>query len=319
MKNTVFLNAAKVNFDKNLDFSDLASITNLFQHEQCTSDEQLLEYSKDCNILISKELPITKEIIDKLPESVELICEAGTGYNNIDIQSARARNITVCNLPGYSSEAVAQLALTFILNFASSMITQQKMISQKDFSNFTKYLQVPHFELRNKTLGVIGAGSIGWQLIKLARAFDMKVLVHSRTEKNWADENTKFVSLDFLLKNSDFVSLHCPLNSDTKHMISKHTLKLMKKSSFIINTARGSLINEADLIDALKNKVIAGAGLDVLEQEPPSLENPLLFMDNVILTPHIGWKCIESRNRLIKLLYDNINGFIAEKPINVVN
>lgn len=263
-------------------------------------------------------MTIGRDLIEKFPSSVKLICEAGTGYNNIDIEAAKEKGIYVANVPGYSSEAVAQLVITFILNLTSSLSEQQRMIENKNYDNFTKYLQVPHFEIQNKTLGVIGAGTIGQQVIKVAKALGMNILVYSRTPKDLGDSTIKFVSLEELLKKCDFVTLHCPLTNDTKHLINKSKLELMKPGACIINTARGAIINEIDLIEALKNKTIAGAALDVQEQEPPELNNPLFNMKNVILTPHIGWRCLESRQRLINLLAENAEAFIKGNPINIV-
>ncbi|MCE5222122.1 MAG: D-2-hydroxyacid dehydrogenase [Clostridium sp.] len=317
MLNTVFLNSAKINFDNKLDFSSFIEITNLTKYDESTSNE-ILERVQNQNIIVTKELPLGKELISLFPPSVKLICEAGTGYNNIDIAAAREKNITVCNIPGYSSEAVAQLAITFMLNLSSSMIMQQHMLQEKNFDNFTKCLQVPHLEIQNKTLGVIGYGQISRQVITIAEALGMDILVFTRTPKSGVDTNVKFVALEELLKKSDFVSIHCPLTDNTKYLINKEKLSLMKTSAFIINTSRGPIIKETDLIEALETGRIAGAALDVQEKEPPELNNPLYNMKNVILTPHIGWKCLESRQRLLKLLADNIEAFINEKPINVV-
>ncbi|MEA4825423.1 MAG: NAD(P)-dependent oxidoreductase [Clostridium sp.] len=318
MKNTVFLNSAKLDFDNKLDFSQLAKLTTITKYDT-SNDADILEKVKNQDIIITKELPLGRDLISQFPPSVKLICEAGTGYNNIDIAAAKEKNITVCNVPGYSSEAVAQLVITFMLNLSSSLTLQQVMINQGNFDNFTKFLQVPHFELHNKVLGVIGAGAIGQSVMKIALALGMNILVYSRTPKSFNNPNIKFVSLEELLKESDFVTLHCPLTDNTKHLIDKDKLNLMKSSAFIINTSRGAIIKELDLIEALKNKKIAGAALDVQDPEPPELDNPLFTMDNVILTPHIGWKCIESRQRLINLLADNVEAFIQGKPINAVN
>lgn len=318
MKNTVFLNSAKLDFDNKLDFSQLAKLTTITKYDT-SNDTDILEKVKNQDIIITKELPLGRDLISQFPPSVKLICEAGTGYNNIDIAAAKEKNITVCNVPGYSSEAVAQLVITFMLNLSSSLTLQQVMINKGNFDNFTKFLQVPHFELHNKVLGVIGAGAIGQSVMKIALALGMNILVYSRTPKSFNNPNIKFVSLEELLKESDFVTLHCPLTDNTKHLIDKDKLNLMKSSAFIINTSRGAIIKELDLIEALKNKKIAGAALDVQDPEPPELDNPLFTMDNVILTPHIGWKCIESRQRLINLLADNVEAFIQGKPINAVN
>jgi len=318
MKNTVFLNLEKLDFDHKLDFSLLNKLAAVTEYAE-SSNEEILARVKDQHIVITKELPMGADIIRQLPSSVQLICEAGTGYNNIDIAAAREKNIAVCNVPGNSSEAVAQLAISGILNLCSSMKLQQIMLERKNYDNFTKHLMAPHVEVQNKTLGVVGSGGIGRQVIKIALALGMKILVHNRTPKQWDDPRIQSVNLEDLLKQSDFVTLHCPLTVDTKHLINKDRLKLMKSSAFIINTSRGSLIKEADLIEALQNGKIAGAALDVQDPEPPDINNPLFAMDNVILTPHIGWKCLESRQRLIDLLTGNIDAFIQGKAINVVN
>lgn len=316
MKNVVFLNSKKLNFDNNINFSKLEQFTKVIQYDNSCENE-ILDRVNGQNIVVTKELTISAELIDKFPASVELICEAGTGYNNIDIKAARKKNITVCNVPGYSTDAVAQLVIAFILNLSSSLSKQQVMIKQNNFDNFSKDLQVPHFEVNGKILGVVGAGDIGQRVIKTALALGMKVLAYNRSIK--VIDNVEFVSLDELLKKSDFVTLHCPLTGSTKNLIDRDKLKLMKSSAFIINTARGAIINETDLIEVLRNKEIAGAALDVQYPEPPTFDNPLFSMDNVILTPHIGCKCIESRQRLIDLLSKNIEAFINGKLVNAVN
>lgn len=318
MKNTVFLNAAKLDFDNKLDFSPVHNLTNFTRYDAST-DVEILDRVKDQNFIITKELPLGRDLISQFPSSVKLICEAGTGYNNIDMAAAKEKDITVCNVPGYSTEAVAQLVITFILNLSSSMIRQQRMIQQNNLDNFTRFLQVPHLEVLNKTLGVIGAGTIGRQVIKIAQALGMKILAYSRSAKSWGDPSVQFVSLEELLEQSDFVTLHCPLTPETKHLIDGENLRRMKPASFIINTSRGPIIKESDLITALQNHVIAGAALDVQDPEPPEPDNPLFQMDNVILTPHIGWKCLETRQRLINLLTHNIEAFIQGQPIHVVN
>lgn len=317
MLNTVFLNSLKVDFDKKLNFESITQVTHLTNYDS-SNDEEILERVIDQNIVITKELPLGRDLIAQFPSSVKLICEAGTGYNNIDLKAAKEKNITVCNIPGYSSEAVAQLTLTLILTLSSSLIIQQNMLQQKNYDNFTKYLKVPHMEVLGKTLGLIGSGGIGGQVIKLARSLGMNILVYSRTPKKWDDPNIHSASFEELLKQSDFVSIHCPLTPETKHLINKDTIKFMKPTAFIINTSRGSIIKETDLIEALQNKTIAGAALDVQEQEPPELDNPLFDMENVILTPHIGWKCIESRQRLINLIAGDIKAFSDGNPINVI-
>jgi len=311
---TVILNASRMNYDGRLDLSVLSCQLTVYD---TTSQNQILERVQGHTVVVTKELPVSGELISRFPDSVKLICEAGTGYNNLAVKAAEERGITVCNIPAYSTQRVAHTAIMFLLNLSSSMRQQQAMLERKDRSNFTKHLQVSHVEVNDKTLGVIGAGAIGREVIRLALALDMNVLVFSRTPK--ADEkNVRHVNLDQLLKHSDYVSLHCPLTPETRHLINRDTLALMKPSAYIINTARGALIDEPALIEALKAGRLAGAGLDVQETEPPAGDNPIYDMDNVILTPHMGWKGLETRQRLISILADNIKAFSDGHPINVI-
>lgn len=311
----VVLNAKKMNFDGKLDFSVLSSDVTVYDD---TTNEELPGRIQGTDIIVTKEMPVSAEMIQRFPESVKLICEAGTGYNNIDLEAARKKGITVCNIPAYSTERVAHTAIMMILNLSSTMQVQMKMLANGNHDNFTKNLQVPHIEVNGKTLGVIGAGHIGKKVIKIAQALDMNILVYTRTPRE-DEKGIRYVSLKELLEHSDYVSLHCPLTESTKHMINKETLKLMKPSAFIINTSRGALIDEAALIEALKNGKIAGAGLDVQETEPPKETSPLYTMENVLITPHMGWKGLETRQRLVSILADNIKNFLAGNPKNVVS
>lgn len=311
----VVLNAKKMNFDGKLDFSVLSSDVTVYDD---TTNEELSGRIQGADIIVTKEMPVSAEMIQRFPESVKLICEAGTGYNNIDLEAARKKGITVCNIPAYSTERVAHTAIMMILNLSSTMQVQMKMLANGNHDNFTKNLQVPHVEVNGKTLGIIGAGHIGKKVIKIAQALDMNILVYTRTPRE-NEKGIRYVSLKELLEHSDYVSLHCPLTESTKHMINKETLKLMKSSAFIINTSRGALIDEAALIEALKNGKIAGAGLDVQETEPPKETSPLYTMENVLLTPHMGWKGLETRQRLVSILADNIKNFLAGNPKNVVS
>lgn len=311
----VVLNAKKMNFDGKLDFSVLSSDVTVYDD---TTEQQLSERIQGANIIVTKEMPVSAEMIQKFPESVKLICEAGTGYNNINLEATRKKGITVCNIPSYSTERVAHTAIMMILNLSSAMQVQMKMLACGNHDNFTRNLQVPHVEVNGKTLGIIGAGHIGRKVIQIAQALDMNILVYTRTPRE-DEKGIRYVSLEELLKNSDYVSMHCPLTESTKHMINKESLSLMKPSAFIINTSRGALIDEAALIEALENGTIAGAGLDVQETEPPEETNPLYTMDQVLLTPHMGWKGLETRQRLVSILADNIKQFMEGNPINVVS
>ncbi len=314
-KKTVVLNAAKMNYDGNLDFSILSDDVTVYAD---TTPDQLLERIQGAGVVVTKEMPVSGDLIRQFPDSVKIICEAGTGYNNLDLTAAREKGIIVCNVPSYSSERVAHTAIMMILNLSSTMQTQMKMLAKGDRSNFTKHLQVPHVEVNGKTLGIIGAGNIGRAVIKIAKALDMNILVYTRTPREDSD-GIRYVDLETLLKNSDYVSLHCPLTPQTRHIINKETLSLMKPSAFLINTSRGALADEPALIEALQSGVIAGAALDVQETEPPVEDNPLYTLDNVILTPHMGWKGLETRQRLVSILDGNIKAFFAGNPRNVVS
>ena len=311
---TVVLNAAKMNYDGKLDLTSLAPHVTIYDD---STPEQMIQRLQGCEIAVTKELPVPAELIARFPDSVKLICEAGTGYNNIDLAAAKARGITVCNIPAYSSQRVAHTAIMLLLCLSSSMGAQIRMLERGDRSNFTRCLGLDHVEVNGKTLGLIGAGNIGRAVIKVALALDMEVLVYSRTPRDYGPGVT-CVSLEELLRRSDYVSLHCPLTDSTRHLINKDTLALMKPTAFLINTARGALVDEAALIDALRSGTIAGAGLDVQETEPPAEDNPLYDMENVILTPHMGWKGLETRQRLISLLAGNITAYLEGNPINVV-
>ena len=311
----VVVNASKMNYDHALDFSVLSSDVQVYDD---STNEELIERIQGARVVVTKELPVGADLLSQFPDTVKLIVEAGTGYNNIDLNAAKERGITVCNIPAYSTERVAHTVIMMILNFASTMQKQIGMLAKGDRSNFTKYLQVSHTEVNGKTLGVVGAGHIGMEVIKVAKALGMNVLVHTRTPKADGD-GIRYVSLDELLEHSDYITLHCPLNEQTKYMINKEAISKMKTSAVIVNTGRGPLINEADLCEALAAKRIAGAGLDVQEVEPPVEDSPLYTLDNVIITPHMGWKGLETRQRLVGIIRDNVQAFFKGEPINVVS
>ena len=311
----VVVNASKMNYDQALDFSVLSSDVQVYDD---STNAELIERIQGARVVVTKELPVGADLLSQFPDTVKLIVEAGTGYNNIDLNAAKERGITVCNIPAYSTERVAHTVIMMILNFASTMQKQIGMLAKGDRSNFTQHLQVSHTEVNGKTLGVVGAGHIGMEVIKVAKALGMNILVHTRTPKADGD-GIRYVSLDELLENSDYITLHCPLNDQTKYMINKETISKMKTSAVIVNTGRGPLINEADLCEALLSKRIAGAGLDVQEVEPPAEDSPLYTLDNVIITPHMGWKGLETRQRLVGIIRDNVQAFFKGEPINVVS
>lgn len=311
---TVVLNAELVNYDKNIDYNQIASEVMIYDE---TPEDKILERVQGYNIVVTKEMKVSGDIIRAFPDSVKMICEAGTGYNNLDLDAIKEKGITLCNIPAYSSERVAHTVIMLMLNLASSMQKQIRMLCENNHDNFTKHLMVDHIEVNEKTLGIIGYGNIGKEVIKVAKALGMKILVSTRTPREDVD-GIHFTSMEEVLKNSDFVSLHCPLNENTRHIMNQESIAMMKPSAFIINTARGALIDEQALIEAINQGVIAGAGLDVQEVEPLSEDSPLYTMDNVIITPHIGWRGLETRQRLVSMIADNIKAFSEGNPINKI-
>lgn len=309
------LNGFKMNYDGKLDYKSLSDEVDIYDD---TTAEQLIDRLQGVEVAVTKEMPVGADLIEAFPDSVKCICEAGTGYNNIDMEAARKKGLIVCNIPAYSSERVAHTAIMLMLNLSSSMGAQIRMLERGDRSNFTKYLQLPHVELNGKTLGMIGSGNIGSQVAAVAVALGMKVLIYKRNPGADTD-SIRYTTLEEVLSQSDYVSLHCPLSDATRHIIDAQALKKMKKTAFVINTSRGALIDEPALIEALQRGEIAGAGLDVQESEPPAQDNPLYDMENVILTPHMGWKGEETRQRLLSILKGNIEGYRNNKPVNVVS
>lgn len=312
---TVVMNGERMNYDHRLDYSILSDEVKVYEQ---TTPDQILERIQGFDIVVTKEMPVSGDLIRQFPDSVKLIVEAGTGYNNLDLAAAKEKGITVCNIPAYSTERVAHTAIMMIMNLSSSMQKQISMLAKNDHTNFTKCMQVDHVEINGKTLGVIGAGNIGREVIKVAQALGMNILAYTSSARE-DEPGIHYTTLDEVLSKSDYVTLHCPLKPETHHMINKERLALMKPTAFIINTARGALIDESALIEALQEGRIAGAGLDVQEVEPPSEDNPLYSMDNVILTPHMGWRGLETRQRLVSIVADDIKNFLAGTPINVVN
>ena len=332
MTKAVLVNAGRLDFDGKLDFSRLdeacgAAVT---RHDDHTpSPETIAAYAVGHATLVTKEVPVD---VKALPDSVRLICEAGTGFNNINLEDARARGITVCNVPAYSTDAVAQLVMTHVLNFSASAHLQQRKLARGDRtlfhgdasakrSAFEAFGKMAHFELAGKTIGLVGGtGAIGAKTAELARAFGMRVLVWSRSARDCELGRWRAArDLPHLLRVSDFVSLHCPLTEQTRGLIGAEALEAMKPSAFLINTARGALVNEARLAEALRDGTIAGAGLDVTDPEPPAEGSPLYDLDNVVLTPHIGWKRLETRQRLMDAVAANVEAYLAGKPVNVVS
>jgi len=294
-------------------FKELADVT-VFER---TPAELVAERIGDSDAIFLNKIQITDEILSKCP-NLKYIGVLATGYNVVDLEACRKRNIVVSNIPAYSTDSVAQHVFAYILHFSNQVAAHNESVKKGDWVSCPDfcYWNNSLIELTGKTLGIFGYGSIGKKVAALGKAFGMRVICCTRTPKEGMPES---VSFDEILKQSDFLSLHAPLTDATKNIINKDSLKLMKKSAFLINTARGGFIVEQDLADYLNAEGIAGYACDVVTEEPMKADNPLLKAKNCVITPHIAWAPLETRARLQGIALDNLKAFLAGKPQNVVS
>jgi len=283
-----------------------------------TPHELAVERAKGADVLFTNKVILNREIIEQLPD-LKYIGVLATGYNVVDVNTAKKAGVVVTNIPAYSTASVAQMVFSHILNFAQNVAVHAKSVTDGEWaiSNDFAYWKTPQTELAGKTLGIIGFGQIGQSVAKIGSAFGMKVIFTNRSKKETGLEATQ-VELETLLAESDFVSINCPLTPENKGFINKSTLGKMKQAAFLVNTGRGPLINEQDLADALNLGRIAGAGLDVLSVEPARPDNPLTSVKNCFITPHIAWATFEARTRLMNIVTENLSAFLNGKPQNVV-
>ena len=282
-----------------------------------TEPHEMAERIADADVVLCNKTKIGKPEMDAA-KSLKYIGLFATGYNNIDTEYAKEKGITVCNVPGYSTEAVAQHTIAFILALLDRVGEYNETVRQGDWikSRTFSYFPFPLYELSGKTIGIIGYGAIGRRVGDIAKAFGMKVLVFNRSAVN--DDTVSQVALAELLKSSDIVTLHCPLNPDSEKIMNRENIEKMKKGAVLINTARGALVDEEALRDALVSGHLLGAGLDVLSVEPMTPDCVLRNLDNCLITPHIAWAGTETRRRLMKIVANNINCFINGNPQNKV-
>lgn len=285
-----------------------------------TPSDKILERAKDADIIVTNKTPITKEIIDNLP-NLRFIALMSTGYNIVDYMYLKEKGIPVSNIPSYSTDAVAQLVMSFILEIAMNVGLHSQSVKSGDWVNSSDfcYWKTPLTELSGKTMGIFGFGKIGKAVAERAKAFGMNVIAYTPRMHGNEPDFVKFVSLDEMLKNADVVSMHCPLTPETEGIVDKEFISKMKCGAYFINTSRGTVVNEQALADALNSDKLGGAGLDVLSTEPPKADNPLLSAKNCFITPHIAWAAFETRERLVGILKENIQAFINGKPQNVIN
>lgn len=286
-----------------------------------TPADKVEERAADAEIIFTNKTPVGEEVISQL-SSLKFIGVLATGYNIVNTDAAKARGIIVANVPAYGTASVVQLTFALLLELCHHVQRHSDTVRQGNWAESPDwcYWNYPLIELSGKTMGIIGFGRIGQQVADVAAAFGMNVIANSRTKTDQTQrKNFKWADLPQLLSNSDVVSIHCPLFPETKGLINKANLQLMKKSAFLLNTSRGPIIVDEDLADALNNDVIAGAGIDVLSAEPPSKTNPLFRAKNCIITPHIAWATKEARARLMQTTVSNLSAFLKGEPVNVVN
>ncbi|MDU6039519.1 2-hydroxyacid dehydrogenase [Clostridium butyricum] len=273
--------------------------------------ETLIERSKDAEIVVLSNFQYRKDVIEKCP-NLKMICVAFTGVDHVDIDYCKDRGITVCNCAGYSTVAVADLVFGLLINIYRNIV-ECNIVTRK---GGTKNGLVG-FELEGKKFGVIGTGAIGMRVANIAKAFGCEVYAYSRTVKE--GKEIKYVDLNTLLSTCDVISLHVPLNENTKGLINEENIKLMKKNAVLINTARGPVVDSKALSDALKNNIIAGAGIDVFEIEPPIPVDHVLFdAPNLIVTPHVAFATKESMVKRAEIVFDNIDKYINGSSQNVI-
>lgn len=272
----------------------------------------------DAEILITNKVSISKDILDQCP-NLKYIGVLATGYNIIDTKACAEKSIVVTNIPSYSTSAVAQAVFAYILEFTNGVNAHNKSVHNGDWCKSKDFCYWIHHlvEIAGKTLGIIGFGSIGKQVAKIAEAFGMKVLTYTRTPSK-VSSPVKAVSLEELLQESDFISLHAPLTPETTHIINEKSLKLVKKKAMLINTARGPLVDELAVKNALVSGDLAFYAADVLSSEPMDKNCPLLGCKNTLITPHVAWAGFETRQRLMNIAVENLKSFLDGKPINQV-
>lgn len=302
-----------------LNWEDLKELGEFAVHDR-TPPELVLGRCADAAAVLTNKVVLDAGILDSLP-GLKYIGVTATGYNVVDIEAARDRGIPVTNVPAYSTRSVAQLVFALLLELAhhagehSRAVRSGKWTESPDFT-FRDY---PLVELDGLTMGIVGFGHIGRSVARLAAAFGMNVLVHTRHPDPVEETGIRFVDLNDLFADSDVVTLHCPLTSETEGLVNAGRLGLMKETAFLINASRGPVVDEDALAASLNSGRIAGAAVDVLSSEPPSADNPLLTARNCVITPHIGWATRAARGRLMDTVFGNLRAWIEGRPVNVVN
>lgn len=286
-----------------------------------TPPELVIERIGDAPIIVCTRTRIRREVFERCP-SLRYVGLFATGYNSIDIQAASEHGVAVCNVPGYSTEAVAQFVFALLLEICHHVTAFDQMVRTGRWEEAPACYAsaLPLIELRDKTMGIVGMGDIGYRTAQIAEAFGMRVLGTRRhPDPAMETKAIRFADFDTLLRESDVISIHCPLFPETRNLIDREAIEKMKDGAILINTARGPILNERDVADALSSGKLAAAGVDVLSAEPPREDNPLLHAKNCIVTPHIAWAPRETRQRLTEMVAENIEAFLQGRPIHQVN
>ena len=301
-----------------LTWKPLKVIGTLTVYDRSRPEDTILR-AKDAEIVLTNKVCLRRQEIEQLPK-LKCIGVLATGYNVVDVEAARERGIIVTNVPAYSTESVAQMVFAHLLTVTNrtehyAMLNRNgKWTSSPDFA----YWDTPLTELSGKTFGIVGLGNIGKRVATIAQAFGMKVLAYTSKRIEELPSGISKRTLAEMLEESDVVSLHCPLTPDTRHLINRETIQIMKPSAILINTGRGPLVNDQDVADALNDGRLRAYCADVLSEEPPRADNPLLQCENAFITPHIAWATEEARTRLIAVAIDNVKAFVEGMPKNVV-
>jgi len=300
-----------------LSWERLLSLGNCSIYER-TAPDAIVEEAADAELVLTNKAVLSRAIIEALPK-LKYIGVSATGYNVVDLEAARERGIIVTNVPVYGTASVAQMVFAHLLHLTRRVGDHSRAVHAGRWSSANDWCfwDFPQVELAGLTMGIVGLGRIGRATAKLAGAFGMRVLATSRSVADLPDYIQQ-VDLDTLFRDSDIVSLHCPLTPETEGLVDAARLRLMKPTALLINTSRGPLIDETALADALQHRTIAGAGLDVLSAEPPPVDHPLLGIENCFITPHIAWATRSARSRLLDMAVDNVAAFLAGRPQNVV-
>lgn len=303
-----------------LSWGAIQALGDVTVYDQTVGQEEIIRRIGDAEIIIPNKTPITEEVLEACP-NVRCICVTATGYNIVDCRAAARRGIPVCNVPGYGTAAVSQFTIGLLLELCHRIGYHDREVHAGRWSQCPTFCfwDTPQTELAGKTMGIIGFGSIGRAVGRIAVALGMKVLAYSQSTCPEGEEIGEYVELDRLLRESDVVSLHCPLFPETEGIINAAAIEKMKDGVILLNTARGQLVDEGALAAALQSGKVRGAAVDVVSKEPMDPENPLLTVPNCIITPHMAWAQGEARQRIIDITADNIRAFLAGAPEHVVN